>query len=244
MLDARAERTLAEVTEQIRTLCGARLLCMALYGSGVGDEYVEASSDLNLVVVLTRIDRATMVALRTHTKGWRRQRVATPLVLERDFLHAAADVFPIELHDIKDAHRLLVGTDVFATLAIRDDNLRYQCEHEARGKLLRLRELYLEIGDDQRRLQELLLDSLKTFLIIMRAAIRMHSGAARMSYQDTLNRFCRDFSLTMPVMTQLLRIKLTKDAWSASAEEVFYSYVTEVEQLVQAIDQMKVAPTP
>jgi hypothetical protein len=243
MLDARAERSLAEVTEQLRTLCGERLLCVALYGSGVGDEYVEASSDLNLVVVLTHIDRATMIALRAQAKRWRERRVATPLVLEENFLHAAADVFPIELHDIKDAHRLLAGTDVFATLAIRDDNLRYQCEHEARGKLLRLRQLYLEIGDDHERLRELMLDSVKTFLIVMRAAVRMRGGAPRVSYQETLDRFCQDFSVSMPVMAQLLRVKLAKESLPANAEEVFHTYVDEVERLVQAIDQMKVAPT-
>jgi hypothetical protein len=163
--------------------------------------------------------------------------------LEREFLRAASDVFPIELHDIKDCHRLLVGEDVFAALDIRDDNLRYQCEHEARGKLLRLRELYVEIGDDRGRLQDLLLDSLKTFLIVMRAAVRMRGGAPRMSYQDTLDSCCREFSLSLPIMASLLRIKLAQATWSGNAEDVFHAYVAEVERLVEAVDTMKVPPT-
>lgn len=242
MLDARAERTLAEVTEQLRTICGERLQCVALYGSGVGDEYIEASSDLNLVVVVSRIDRAVLTALRAQAPDWRKRGVAAPLLLEQNFLRAASDVFPIELHDIKDSHRLLAGEDVFAALHIRDDNLRYQCEHEARGKLLRLRELYVEIGGDRGRLQELLLDSLKTFLIVMRAAVRMRGGAPRMSYQDTLDNFCRDFSISLPTMASLLRIKLAQAAWSGNAENVFHAYVDEVERLVDAVDTMKVAP--
>lgn len=241
MLDARAERTLAEVTDQLRTICGERLQCVALYGSGVADEYIESRSDLNLVVVVSRIDRATLSALRARFPDWRKRQVAAPLLVEHGFLRAASDVFPIELHDIKDCHRLLAGEDVFAALEIRDDNLRYQCEHEARGKLLRLRELYVEIGDDRGRLQELLLDSLKTFLIVMRAAVRMRGGAPRMSYQDTLASFCREFSLSLPIMASLLRIKLAQAAWSGNAEDVFYAYVGEVERLVEAIDQMKVA---
>ena len=105
-----------------------------LYGSGASHDLVPGSSDLNLVVVLSQIDRATMIALRTHTAGWHKRHVATPLVIDRAFLRPATDVFPMELHDIKDDHRLLLGEDVSTALEIRDHNLRYQCEHEARGK--------------------------------------------------------------------------------------------------------------
>jgi hypothetical protein len=86
--------------------------------SGVGPDYVAGVSDLNLVVVLTHIERATLVGLRAHCKAWHKLRVATPLVIEEAFLRAAADVFPMELHDIKDGHRLLAGRDVFAALEI------------------------------------------------------------------------------------------------------------------------------
>lgn len=240
MLDARAERTLSEVTEQLRVLCGERLLCVALYGSGVGPDYVAASSDLNLVVVLTHVDRATMVALRAQTAGWHKRRVATPLVVEQAFLLAGADVFPMELHDIKDRHRLLLGTDVFAPLEIRDHNLRYQCEHEARGKLLRLRELYLEIGDNRGRLQLLMLDSLKTFLIVMRAVVRMRGSAPGLSYRETLERFSQEFTVSLPIMSRLLQVKLGKERFSSDVEDTFHAYVDEVERLVRVVDQMAV----
>src|SRR4026208_167279 len=123
MLDVQLERTLTEVTEQLRTLCGDRLLCVALYGSGVGPDHVAGSSDLNLVVVLTRVDRAAMMALRVHTSEWHKRGVATPLLIDPAFLQAAADVFPMELHSIKDSHRLLHGNDVFSALAISDRHL-------------------------------------------------------------------------------------------------------------------------
>lgn len=240
-LDARAERTLAEVTAQLRTLCGERLRCVALYGSGVGADYVADASDLNLVVVLTQVDRDVMIALRGQTPGWRQRRVAAPLVLEQAFLRAAADVFPMELHDIKDTHRLLAGEDVFATLPISDAHLRYQCEHEARGKLLRLRQLYFEVGGDTHRLQDLMLDSLKTFLIIMRAVVRMRDRAGGSSYGQTLAAFRQAFALSLPIMGQLLEIKIGKARWADSAEETFHRYVDEVEQLVRVVDQLKVA---
>src|SRR5262245_17354142 len=107
MLDARAERTLAEVTEQLRALCGTRLVSVALYGSAAGGDYVVGRSDLNLAVVVQSVDRDTLIALRAHTPEWHKRGVATPLVLDRAFLHTAVDVFPLELYDIRDRHRLL-----------------------------------------------------------------------------------------------------------------------------------------
>ena len=241
MLDARAERSLADVTERLQTLCGERLLCVALYGSGAGPDYVAGVSDLNLVVVLTRVDRATLTELRAHSKAWHKLRVATPLVIEEAFLQAAADVFPMELHDIKDGHRLLAGRDLFAALEIHDRHLRYQCEHEARGKLLRLRELYLEIGDHRGRLQELMLDSLTTFLTVMRAATRMRGTAAGLSYRDTLDRFSQDFSASLPTIARLLQVKLGAEQWPGNTEDLFHAYLGEVERVVQIVDQLVVS---
>jgi hypothetical protein len=238
MLDARAERTLAEVTEQLRTLCGERLVSVALYGSGVGGDYVVGRSDLNLAVILQSVDRATLVALRAHTPDWHKRSVATPLVLDRTFLRTAVDVFPLELYDIRERHRLLHGEDVFTQLQIHDQHLRYECEYEARGKLLRLRELYLEVGDNRGRLQELVLDSLKTFLIIARTLVRMRGVAVAPVYEAALDAFCREFACPLPLMSQLLRIKLGKEPWSGAVEDVFHAYANEVDTLVRVIDQL------
>jgi hypothetical protein len=238
MLDARSERTLADVTERLRALCGERLLCLALYGSGIGSDYVAGVSDLNLVIVLTQIDRTTLTELRAQIKAWHKLRVATPLVIDESFLRAAADVFPIELHDIKDGHRLLAGQDVFAALEIHDHNLRHQLEHEARGKLLRLRELYLEVGDNRGRLQELMLDSLTTFLTVMRTVVRMRGTTSVLSAADTFDRFCQDFTVSLPTISRLLQVKLGREPWPGNTEDVFHAYVGEVERVVQIVDQV------
>src|ERR1051325_9869094 len=147
MLDEKIERTLSDATELVRGLYGEHLVALGLYGSAAGSDYVDGISDINLVIVLKAVEHAHVQALRPHLGGWRKQRIATPLLLDRPFLEDAADVFPMELLDIQAQHRILYGENVFASLAVSDANLRYQCEHEARGKLLRLRQLYLEIGD-------------------------------------------------------------------------------------------------
>lgn len=238
MLDEKTERAVAAAAEQLRALYGTRLVAVAVYGSAAGADFVPGVSDVNLVVVLDELDVTHLSALQPHVSRWRKQGLATPLLIDEAFLREAADVFPMELYDIKDQHRMLFGTDIFAAMPVSGEHLRYACEHEARGKLLRLRQLYLEIGGDRRRLRALLLDSLKTFLIIMRNLNRLHGVHAAASYEAVLPTFAQRFDCALPVMSRLLRIKLAKESWGGDAEATFHAYVQELQSLIRVVDQI------
>jgi predicted nucleotidyltransferase len=244
MLDKTGEHALAEACEQLREIFRDRLVTAALYGSGAGVDFVAGSSDINLVVVLDEVRPADLRELRAHTKAWRRKGIATPLLLDRRFLQDAADVFPMELHDIQAQHRSLVGDDVFVQLRVRDDHLRFQCEHEARGKLLRLRELYLEIGEDPRWLKELMVESLRSFLIIMRNMIRLKGPSGKPSFTEVLATFQQQFHCAFPVTSSLLRIKLSQASWEGDVETTFEKYCLELQQLVRVIDELPSTSSP
>ncbi len=238
MLDGKRGRIVSEVVEQLRTLFGARLITVALYGSAVGPDFVPGVSDINLVVVLDAVTFTDLDTLRLKVPRWRKRGLATPLVLDRAFLRNAADVFPMEIEDIKEHHRVLDGEDALAALPVRRDHLRYQCEHEARGKLLRLQELYLEHGENSRALRALMLESLKTFLIVMRNVNRICGVHEPGSYQSVLRAFTRHQHCELPVMSHLLRIKLAQEKWRDDTAPTFRAYLEEVRQLVRCIDQL------
>jgi len=239
MLDAKSERVLADVVKQLRARFDTRLVAASLYGSATGPDFVPGVSDINVVIVLDTVNPTDLETLQGDVRRWRKVGLATPLVLDRAFLRTAADVFPMELEEIKDRHRPLFGEDVLATLTIRRDNLRYQCEHEARGKLLRLEGLFLEQGDNQRALRALIIDSLKTFLIVLRNVNRLVGvHAPGDSYAAVLQSGARHFDVEFPLMTQLLDIKLGRAQWPDDSDRVFRHYVEEVQRLVGLIDRL------
>src|SRR5262249_20122674 len=188
MLDVQAEKAVAQVVEEARAVFGSDLVSFAIYGSAAGEDFVPRQSDLNFVIVLERITFTHLQALHRHLRKWHKLGAATPLLLDREFLERARDVFPMEFHDIKAQHRVLYGEEVFATLPINSRHLRYQAEHEARGKLLRLRALYADVGADRKRLQALMLDSAKTFVIIMRNFIRLREGRSHTRFLQVLEQ--------------------------------------------------------
>src|SRR6185295_5262006 len=150
-----------------------------------GDDFIPGKSDLNFAIVVQRLIFPHLKALHAHLPAWHKLGAATPLLLDRRWIERSRDVFPMEFHDIKAQHRVLYGEEVFATLPIDSRHLQYQSEHEARGKLLRLRALYAEVGADRKRLEHLMLDSVKTFVIIMRNSIRVRGGTGAGRYLAT-----------------------------------------------------------
>lgn len=238
MLDARTEKAIKEVAETVRGLFGRDLVCVALYGSAAGDDFVPGRSDLNFAIVVERLTFTHLKALHAHLPGWHKRGVATPLLLDRRWLQRSRDVFPMEFHDLQAQHRMLYGEEVFATLAIDSRHLRYQAEREARGKLLRLRALYAEVGADRARLEALMLDSVKTFLIIMRNLTRLRGAGAHAPYVQVLDQFESHVGIAFPTMRHLLQIKLETQRWSDGIDATFSSYLDEVERLVDLVDRV------
>jgi len=244
-MDDKGERAAARAAADLRLLFGDRLVAAALYGSSIGADYVPGKSDINLVAVLDRVHRDDLETLRPLVGTWRRRGLATPLVIDRDFLKRAADSFPMELNDLANRHRVLVGEDIFASIAIAPERLREQCEREARGKLLRLRSLYLEAGDTRRALRALMLDSLKTFLAIMRAMNCLAGEPPDASYRDVVDTFARRFDAPIPAIRTLLAIRSGREHWPGNTRELFRAYCADVELIALRADRLAPdAPAP
>jgi hypothetical protein len=102
---------------------------------------------------------------------WAKKGHPAPLFFTLDELHHSADIFAIELLDIKAAHRVLHGEDVIATLDVPLDRHRLQVEREFRNNTLRLRQHYLLHPADARKTLELMTESISTFAALFRHAL-------------------------------------------------------------------------
>src|SRR5262249_768728 len=111
--------------------------------------------------------------------------------------------------------------------------------HEARAKLLRLRALYAEVGANRRRLELLMLDSVKTFLIIMRNFIRLQAGESHTRYLQVLDQFERHFNAEFPTMRQLIGVKLGGERLPKAVDATFGAYLDEVVRLVDLLDRVQ-----
>ncbi|MBI3245439.1 MAG: hypothetical protein HYZ50_02895 [Deltaproteobacteria bacterium] len=243
MKNARLNKTLSTFTQEVRQLLADELVAVVLYGSGAGANFVPDLSDLNIAIVVENLRFDILQQLQPHIASWKRQGFALPLLLDREFLQHARDVFPMEFHDIKEQHEVLWGENVFRDLEIDARHLRFQAEHEARAKLLRLRALYLECADEAARLRALLLDSSKTFVVIMRHLLRLRGQRGALTYEEVLWSFERQFQLGFPRMHELILIRAGRQPWSAERlADFFRDYLAEVQQIVSVLDRLPLTP--
>jgi hypothetical protein len=230
------ESTLTQFAQELHDLLGNQLVAIVLYGSAAGENFVPGSSDLNIAIVVQRMEFAVLKKLQPHMIPWHKRGFAVPLIVDHNFLQHSRDVFPMEYSDIKEQHRTLWGDDVFGTLAIGGEHLRFLAEHEVRSRVLRLQALYLERAGDPPRLRQILLDSLKTFLTLMRHLLRLQGKSGVQNYAEVLSLFEQHFHVSFPEMHRLIAIRQGKEWPHEPATEFFREYLEDVQRFVALID--------
>lgn len=165
-----------DVSKLARALEGALgegLVALLLYGSAARGESRGGAGDVNLLLIVRDASSAGLRPVAASLAGWLKAGNAPPLVFGEAEWRGAADVFPMEIEDMRTAHELLRGRDPFAGLATTREHLRSELEREVRSKLLHLRTAYAAAAADAGALEALLEQSSGTVLSLLRAALRL-----------------------------------------------------------------------
>lgn len=144
-----------------------------LFGSAARGDFVEGVSDINVLLVLEDGTPATLAKLHAPLGAWYEAGQMAPLLLTREEWLRAADVFPIEVVDLQDAHRLLRGADPVSTLTANLVHLRLALEADLRGKLLRLRRGFVALHHDPIAMSRLLASGSSQVVLLFRALHRL-----------------------------------------------------------------------
>jgi len=228
-----------QFTEILKTLCGDNLQSVLLYGSAAAGDYVEKGSDYNLLIVLNDLHPSVLSQLAKPVAAWERAGNPTPLMFTRKRLAEAADVFPIELLDMRDARKVLFGDDVIQGLEISTANLRLQVERELRSALIQLRRSYLSASSSPRRLAVLLTSSLSGVLVVFRAALRLYESPVPSEKFQSLEKLNAHVSVVVDCFRQINGVKTgvlkRKDV---DASRLFEETLKSIEAVVDAVDQL------
>jgi hypothetical protein len=114
-LPAQVDQVLNDLVSAARTALAEKLRSVVLFGSAAEGQ-LRATSDVNLILVLTRFDRAQVDRIRSALRmAHAAARVSVMFVLEAE-LPVAAEAFAVKFADIGRRRRVLFGEDVFAKL--------------------------------------------------------------------------------------------------------------------------------
>jgi hypothetical protein len=209
-----------------------------LFGSMARADYIDGVSDINVLIVLDDGTPATLEKLNLPLATWYDAGQMAPLLLTREEWQRASDVFPIEVVDLQDAHRLLRGADPVSTLTTNPVHLRLALEADLRGKLLRLRRGYVALHQDPIAMSRLLSSGSSQVLLLFRALHRLVGRDIPREREAVIRGAAAITGLDAEAILAVDRRRGTGD-WRASRAE-YESYLGAVEIAVRFVDHLHV----
>jgi hypothetical protein len=232
-----AKLTLDDLVQQISRACGDALRSVVLYGSAAAGEHIPNRSDYNVLVIVDSLDVRHLRALAATIRAWADAGNPPPMMFTPEEWRDSADVFPMEYADMLDRHRLLFGESPFDGIRVSSADLRLQLEHEARGKLLALRQGVLASAGDGKAELQLLAGSVSTIMVIFRAVERLRGRAPARDNTD----LCRSVAAAAGVEPQpfervVRHVRGEAKLAPADAGAVLDAYLRGVEGVVRYLD--------
>jgi predicted nucleotidyltransferase len=237
------EQDLTDLVTKLKDAAGGNLLSAILYGSAATDEFHEGHSDLNILCVMGSLGREDLAKLHAPAAWWAKKGHPAPLFFTLDELRQSADVFAIELLDIKAAHRILHGEDVITSLQIPMDRHRLQVERELRNNTLRLRQHYLRYPTDAKKTLELMTSSISSFAALFRHALIALGEESPSSKRATMDRLGTVLGFDPGPFQAIFEVREgRKRERDLDVQATFGAYLDRVAHIAEEMDRRLAVP--
>lgn len=234
------QEALSGLVDDLRTTHGDNLASVVIYGSAAAGDHIELRSDYNLLIALNQITPEDLRLAQAPMREWQRLGHPLPVYFTVEELSDAADVFPIEFHQMAKARIVLYGKDPFEVVRLSDEHLRHQTEYELRSKLIQLRRLYIPASVSVEKLCELMSDSLASFAALFRAVLLLHGQEAPVAKPEVVRATARLLQLDPTPFERIFEFRATDNlpATETEANAIFGAYMLQIEQVVEAVDEL------
>jgi hypothetical protein len=237
------EAKLKELVDRLQAAARDNLQAVALYGSAATGEFHEGHSDLNILCLVKRAVSSDLETLHGVSEWWTKKGNHPPLIFTHDELTRSADVFAIELLDMKSRHRILFGENFLTTLEVPLNLHRLQVERELRTNWLRLRQAILAAPLDAKSHLGIMTQSLSAFCALFRHALFTLGQPMPATKREAVSAAAALTAADPSAFQSLLDLregKRSKDAIDVEAS--LRSYLTFVEAVTNEVDRRLATP--
>ena len=198
---------LAQYVPQITQTWASDLSSLILFGSVVRGDYIVGRSNINLLLVGSKISIDQLQhAARLH-KEWGKHQIVAPLLLRKDDLEKTARVFPLEFFLMNQHHIVLVGQGPFGKISLDKNKLSWQCEQELVANLLRLRQRFIEGEGRIEAIQALLILSITAVIPCLRGMLYCLGQSSQEKDLPILEALPTTLQFDSAVFVEILNIK-------------------------------------
>ncbi|MGB7683911.1 MAG: nucleotidyltransferase domain-containing protein [Candidatus Acidiferrales bacterium] len=232
------ENKLDQIVNRLRSAGGDNLKSIVLYGSAVTGEFSTKHSDLNLLCVVENAGTAELEKLHPAAEWWVKEGHPAPLVFTLEELNHAADMFAIELLDIRAHRRVLYGLDVFETFEVPTWLHRLQVERELHVNWVRLRQAILAAPRKNKVLLGIMVDSVSSFATLFKHALLAAGEQAPATKREAVERASVMVGADPAPFLAVLDLREGKGkSRRIDVEEAIHGYLELVELFTKEVDR-------
>jgi hypothetical protein len=233
---------LEALASQLEEKLGDNLHSFCVYGPAVRHDTREGERAVTTLLIVRDASPIGLRPIEEPIADWTKRGNPPPLVFAEDGWRASTDVFPIEIEDMREAHRVLRGGDPFVALTTTRDDLRRELEREVRGKLLRLRTEFVATASKGKALEELLLDSAGTFFVLFRAVLRLAGHSPPQTPKTLVHETAEIAGLDATAFDWVLDKLVGHNVPSLRAYDVVGDrYVVQIDKLARFVDTYQIS---
>jgi hypothetical protein len=225
--------------QAVKTALGAHLRSVILYGSAAAGDHAGNSSDYNVLIVADGFDMDALDSLSKPVKTWTALGNPVPRMFTEKQLRDSCDVFPIEMFDMQQSHKVLAGADILVGIEISRANLRHQVEFELRGKLLALRSGGVVCGCDRIALGHMMVAASSPVLSVLRAALRLYDKTIPADKLAALDALAGHVKFDVTPFKKIAAAKGgSASIGGKEAYALFADYLAQIEAVTDAVDAL------
>ena len=228
---------LTELVNRLKEFAATNLECVILFGSAARGDFRPGHSDLNVACILRSLTVEELGRLAGVVQWWcMEQEEPPPLFFTNDELRQAADVFAIEILDMKHGRRVLYGKDLVAEIEVPMNLHRVQVEHDLRTMVLKLRQHYLRAPGNSKELAPVLRKSFSGVLTLLRHALIAFGEEPPLAERDIIARAAALTGSNASTFDALLNLRETGQ-FHGEIISVYGAYLKALEKISSALDK-------
>ncbi|HEV2499460.1 MAG TPA: hypothetical protein VGY31_07785 [Terriglobia bacterium] len=224
------------LVEKVKSAAGDNLRSVVLYGPSANED--SKHSDIHILCLLRQIDVPGLARLQVAAKWWMKKGHSAFLVFTLEELQRSADIYAVELLEIKTCRRVLFGEDVFDSFETPVLQYRQQVERELRHSLIRLRQSYVLAAGNHKTVMGLMVKSLSTFGLLFRHALIALGEEAPATNLEAVERLAALLGFSTTSFRDLAGIrKGERKGKDLDARLIFQDYLESITRAVDVIDE-------
>lgn len=224
------------LVEKLKSAADNNLRSIVLYGPSANEDLKH--SDIHILCLLRQIDVPGLARLQAAAKWWMKKGHSTFLVFTLEELQRSADIYAVELLEIKTCRRVLFGEDVFDSFETPAGQYRQQVERELRHSLIRLRQSYVLAAGNHKAVMGLMVKSLSTFGLLFRHALIALGEKAPATNLEAIERLAALLGFSTTSFRDLAGIrKGERKGKDSDARLIFQDYLESITRAVDVIDE-------